>query len=710
MMRHHHADPMVRVSVKDNADECSKEGKKFVDTDFAANQVCLWRRWESPMDNYKWTNFDKTVPKGEKSGLFLGLPGEESTILPDDVEQGALGDCWLVGVFSAVAEHPIRIQRIFTSAYNRSDSKVTLQQDQAAGVSRVVICKNGWWTPVITDDLYPVTKTGHRAFAQNKEHAGEAWVSILEKSFAKTKGSYAALTGGFSDEAFADVTGWYAHESRLNSEMFDDLLAADRKDYIIAVGAPGADPHSYAGGRSSTLARDYADVGLVTGHLYSLLECQQIGEHKLCKIRNPHGGANEWKGKWSDSSNLWERYPEIAQQCNFKRGDDGTFWMDFGDVCKYFSTVTICEAMAETCDVRSRGNFKSGTPSVGIAVKVTEPTKLYATLHQQDTRGQQQKKPYQVTAVSILKPGPRGYTRRHQEFSGYRDVGDNLVLEPSEEPYLIVPRTKQATNFDFVLSTLTDKPVQYVYFEPSRQFVQNVAASNGPYPVQFSSFKPTNAETQLNGDVSVITNTVHAVVPPPVVPISTDVTPAADAAPVSHDSQIEHPGERHKTAQPEHQPDYLNADFVAGAIARERKRGLMRNTNPDIGVCTMGQNGAPLGQANVDVKVLHETMRHNHFQNKQTDPETTDLNNGLSPARCKVYHNRQTASNQPEPRRSSVARVQGVTRINDSSLDLAHHTENTLSQRQVKPAFVNQAQRGPIKATGKGITDASLKF
>ena len=517
MMRHHHADPMVKVSVKDNADDCAKKGTKFLDPDFPASQICLWRRWESPMENYKWAPFENTVPKGEKPGMFLALPGEESNILPDDIEQGALGDCWLVGVFSAIAENPARIHKIFASAYSRSDCCVTLEQDQAAGVFRVVLCKNGWWTPIITDNLFPVTRTGHRAFAQNKEHAGEAWVSILEKSFAKMKGSYASLSGGFPDEALADTTGWFARESRLNLDKFETLLEADEKDYIICVGAPGSDPHSYAGGRSSTLARDYADVGLVTGHLYSLLECKQLGEHKLCKIRNPHGGAGEWKGRWSDVSNLWERYPDIAQQCKFEKGDDGTFWMDFSDVCKYFSTVTVCEAMTETCDVRLRGNFKTGIPSVGVAVKVSEPTTLYATLHQQDTRGQQQKKPYQVAAVSILKPGPRGYSRRHQDFSGFRDVGDSMQLEPSDEPYLILPRTKQqGANLDFVLSTLTDKPVQYVYFEPSRQFVQSVAASNGPFPVQFSSFKPTNAETQLNRDVPVVTNTVHAVLPPAV--------------------------------------------------------------------------------------------------------------------------------------------------------------------------------------------------
>ena len=124
----------------------------------------------------------------------------------------------------------------------------------------------------------------------------------------------------------------------------------------------------------------------------------------------------------------------------------------------------------------------------------------------------------------------------------------------------------------------------------------------------------------------------------------------------------------------------------------------------------MGQNGAPIGQANVEVKVLHETVRHNHFQNKETDPETTDLNNGLSPARCKIYHNKQTQIN-PERRRSSVARVPGVSaRINESSIDLAHNTESTLSQRDVRPAFLNNVNRGPIKACGKGLTDASLKF
>ena len=45
--------------------------------------------------------------------------------------------------------------------------------------------------------------------------------------------------------------------------------------------------------------------GLVSGHAYSLLAAKELSNGvRLVKLRNPWGRF-EWKGAWSDNSELW---------------------------------------------------------------------------------------------------------------------------------------------------------------------------------------------------------------------------------------------------------------------------------------------------------------------------------------------------------------------------------------------------------------------
>jgi len=40
-------------------------------------------------------------------------------------------------------------------------------------------------------------------------------------------------------------------------------------------------------------------MGIVEGHAYSVLDCQDIDGNQLVQLRNPWG-SSEWKGDWSD--------------------------------------------------------------------------------------------------------------------------------------------------------------------------------------------------------------------------------------------------------------------------------------------------------------------------------------------------------------------------------------------------------------------------
>jgi hypothetical protein len=48
----------------------------------------------------------------------------------------------------------------------------------------------------------------------------------------------------------------------------------------------------------------------------------------IVQVRNPWGHY-EWKGDWSDKSELWT--DELKEEVNLVERDDGVFWISFED-------------------------------------------------------------------------------------------------------------------------------------------------------------------------------------------------------------------------------------------------------------------------------------------------------------------------------------------------------------------------------------------
>ena len=99
------------------------------------------------------------------------------TIDPNDIIQGALGDCWFLSALASLAENPHLIRRLFvTKQYNKQ------------GIYKVRLCKNGEWQVITIDDYFPCRKRGGPCFARG--NGNELWVMLLEKAYAKLHGNY----------------------------------------------------------------------------------------------------------------------------------------------------------------------------------------------------------------------------------------------------------------------------------------------------------------------------------------------------------------------------------------------------------------------------------------------------------------------------------------------------------------------------------------
>ena len=124
-----------------------------------------------------------------------------SGVIPGDVDQGQLGDCWLMAAVSGVAEYPERIESVF---HNTEISR--------NGVYALNIYALGMPHTVIIDDLLPfmphpkdpsIVKLAY-AFL-GSENA--LWGPLVEKALAKYTGNYWHIDGGVIYEGVSMLNG-----------------------------------------------------------------------------------------------------------------------------------------------------------------------------------------------------------------------------------------------------------------------------------------------------------------------------------------------------------------------------------------------------------------------------------------------------------------------------------------------------------------------
>jgi calpain-15 len=263
-----------------------------------------------------------------KPQLFVG------GIDPNDINQGALGNCWFLASIASVAENPALIRRLFiTKEYNEK------------GLYQLRICKNGEWVKVTVDDYIPCYYSGGPMFC--RATGDELWVLLLEKAYAKLHGNYVQLRAGFVTHGMSDLTGAPTREYKFPKERQDytkikdyaddlwvKLVNGDSRGWIMCAGTPGVDKFTEGGGPNE-------DHGIVPGHAYSVIACKEHKGVRLMNVRNPWGQF-EWGGAWSDNSKEWTKEFRTAINPDFD-AKDGSFWMSYVDFFKYFTSISVCK-------------------------------------------------------------------------------------------------------------------------------------------------------------------------------------------------------------------------------------------------------------------------------------------------------------------------------------------------------------------------------
>ncbi len=222
----------------------------------------------------------------------------------DDVVQGSIANCYLVGAFSAVAQsNPDTIKNALKE---NADGTVTVRfyEQSTSGTMKPV--------DVTIDRDLPQSSFGSARYGKSRE-GKELWVGLLEKAYAQWKGGYEPIgNGGYPGEVIAALTGKTTTYS--SSEHTDEnVLFTNIKN--------GAANHKAM--TSPTFGKDagvdYSGTGVYAWHVYTVLGAVEESGTKYVQLRNPWGSSEPG----SDGK------------------DDGIFKMKLTDFTKLYQGVDI---------------------------------------------------------------------------------------------------------------------------------------------------------------------------------------------------------------------------------------------------------------------------------------------------------------------------------------------------------------------------------
>lgn len=424
--------------------ELSASGQRFCDPGFGACQASLgslaWRRWgcrkkvctswRRPCELHYVPALFSDREGGVSDGVRLSRhtsTGSERGASPlcDSIEQGSLGDCWLLAAIASIASIARADGESGGSGHDAGghESGDSLLHDVFSppcynpyGFYSVRLMIDGEPRWIVIDDRIPCTSGGAiggvgpeqiRPLFSHSRDRREVWCIMLEKAFAKLYGSYEAIEGGseFStigaprSACTADVMAALSGGIATSRRQIDgnEIFLTARKLTDMGGGAM-----TLGCGKKNAAAKKR--LGLVAHHAYSVIDVaggsdkSWSGGLQFLRLRNPHGKTS-WNGDWSDQSEKWQIYPEIRKNLinqlalldagkgglspfrpqfwrtttaptsvfsPSERRDDGSFWIEMADVQRYFDHSSWCwfsDCMHHTA---LRGRWDAETAGGGV--------------------------------------------------------------------------------------------------------------------------------------------------------------------------------------------------------------------------------------------------------------------------------------------------------------------------------------------------------
>ena len=158
-----------------------------------------------------------------------------------NVMQGYLGTCYFLEAISTLSNYGQLLYQLFPNENLNNE-----------GIYEICLFYKGEWQKVLVDDYFFFLKNNNYNsneidnFVFTKPVRNCLYSCLLEKAYAKLKGSYADINGGWSKDAFEALTGFESIEipiQNLNDKTFNYLYNKLREGYLLECATIG---HSYS--------------------------------------------------------------------------------------------------------------------------------------------------------------------------------------------------------------------------------------------------------------------------------------------------------------------------------------------------------------------------------------------------------------------------------------------------------------------------------
>ena len=234
----------------------------------------------------------------------------ENDIDCTNIEQGCLGTCYLLETISTLSNYGKLLYEIFPCEKLNDN-----------GIYEICIFHDGQWQKVLVDDYLILYKGTKGTFAFTKPVNNCLYSCLIEKAYAKIKGSFADINGGTLIEAFKALTGFEAFHlssSELQSykNIYDFLLNKKKEGYIYSCSNKG--------------------------HAFSLIDIvKEENNDIIFQVRNPWSSLSEKENKlFNEFLSEYQKYKGIREQ---KENNKGIFFLNKERFESYFKGgISIC--------------------------------------------------------------------------------------------------------------------------------------------------------------------------------------------------------------------------------------------------------------------------------------------------------------------------------------------------------------------------------
>lgn len=220
--------------------------------------------------------------------------GDANKFAANDVNQGMLGDCYMLASLMALAmQSPDVLEKAISGPKGDGTYDVTLYRRKGRG-------KRKTFTPetINVSSSFIVDKASQReyyAHGGDTDSAGneELWVKLIEKAYAKMHGSFDKVDGGWEEDALEILTGQEHTQHDFNGGFFGrgKMTDADLKQNILDALAAGKAVTCSTYSQSKLNRVDKKESGfaaqneVVGYHAYAVVKADDTS----ITVRNPWG-------------------------------------------------------------------------------------------------------------------------------------------------------------------------------------------------------------------------------------------------------------------------------------------------------------------------------------------------------------------------------------------------------------------------------------